>query len=70
MNEIYDCADVVNARREKIGMTIRALSKRSRVDENALYLVLSHKRKMLAWELLSVSFVLGLTLDDYRKEVS
>ena len=61
-----DCASVVDKRREEYGMTIRALSQKSGVEENALYNILGKKRKMTASELLALSSVLNLTFEDYR----
>lgn len=61
-----DCISVVEKRRKEYGMTIRALSQKSGVQEDALYNILSNKRKMLASELLSISAVLHLNFEDYR----
>lgn len=66
MYEMNDCVDVVEKRRADFGMTIRALSQKSGIQENALYNVLGKKRKMTASELLSLSHVLHLTFDDFR----
>ena len=68
MYALSDCAAVVDKRREEYGMTVRALSQKSGVKENALYLILSKKRKMSASELLSLSAVLGLTFEDYQPQ--
>lgn len=66
MYEMNDCVAVVEARLHAYGMTIRALSQKSGVEENALYNILGRRRKMTASELLSLSEVLHLTFDDYR----
>ena len=66
MYEMSDCVSVVENRRKEIGMTVRALSQKSGVQEDALYNILLKKRKMTASELLSLSAVLNLTFDDYR----
>lgn len=60
-----DCASVVNKRREQVGMTVRALARKTGIKEDALYGIICGKRKMTATELLSLSSVLNLTLDDY-----
>lgn len=60
-----DCVAVVEKRRKDYGMTVRALSQKSGVREDALYNILGNKRKMTASELLSLSAVLHLTLEDY-----
>ena len=65
MYEMNDCVAVVERRREDYGMTVRALSQKSGVREDALYNILGRKRKMTASELLSLSAVLHLTFDDY-----
>lgn len=64
-----DCIAVVDKRRQKYGMTIRVLSRRSGVKEDALYNILDKKRKMTASELLSLSAVLNLTFEDYRAQL-
>lgn len=68
MFTMNDCVAVVEKRREEYGMTVRALSRKSGVQEDALYGILGGKRKMTASELLSISAVLNLTLDDYRQQ--
>ena len=68
MYTMKDCVDVVESRREKYGMTTRALSQKSGIPEDALYNIFSRKRKMTASELLSLSAVLQLTFDDYRPQ--
>lgn len=66
MYEMNDCVSVVEKRRADYGMTVRALSQKSGVREDALYNILGKKRKMTASELLSISAVLNLTFEDYR----
>lgn len=68
MQEIKDCATVVNQKREEIGLTVRALSRRTGISENALYGIFAGNRKMRANELLSLSSVLNLSFDDYLSE--
>lgn len=68
MYEMSDCVSVVEKRRNEYGMTVRALSQKSGVQEDALYNILGKKRKMTASELLSLSAVLHLTFDDYRPQ--
>ena len=63
-----DCVSVVEKRRTEYGMTVRALSQKSGVREDALYNILGKKRKMTASDLLSLSAVLHLTFDDYRPQ--
>ncbi len=63
-----DCVSVVEKRRTEYGMTVRALSQKSGVQEDALYNILGLKRKMTASELLSLSAVLHLNFDDYRPQ--
>lgn len=70
MYEMNDCISVVDNRREEYGMTIRALAQKSGVDEDALYNIFGRSRKMTASELLSLSAVLHLTFDDYRRKES
>ena len=65
MYEMSDCVSVVEQRRCDYGMTIRALSQKSGVQEDALYNILGNNRKMTASELLSLSAVLHLTFDDF-----
>ncbi|MBR6569520.1 MAG: helix-turn-helix transcriptional regulator [Clostridia bacterium] len=60
-----DCAAVVNERRSEIGMTVRALSKKTGIAENALYNIFAGTRKMTASELLLLSMELNLTFGDY-----
>lgn len=62
-----DCVPVVNDRRNEMGMTIRALAKKTGIPENALYATLCGNRKMTATELLSLSMVLGLNFDDFQR---
>ena len=66
MFEMNDCVDVVEKRRSDYGMTVRSLSKKSGIKEDALYNVLGKKRKMTASELLSLSAVLHLTFSDFQ----
>lgn len=68
MYEMNDCVAVVEKRRNEYGMTIRSLSQKSGVREDALYNILGKKRKMTASELLSLSAVLHLSFEDYRPE--
>lgn len=68
MQEIIDCVSVIEDRREEYGMTIRALARKSGVDENVLYCILNRKRRMMASELLSISEVLHLTFEDFKPE--
>ncbi len=68
MYVMSDCAAVVDRRREEYGMTIRTLSQKSGIKEDALYLIFGKKRKMTASELLSLSAVLGLTFEDYQPQ--
>lgn len=68
MFAMKDCVAIVDKRREDRGMTIRALSNKSGVPEDALYNILGHKRKMTASELLSLSAALDLTFDDYSRQ--
>lgn len=63
-----DCIAVVDKRRREYGMTIRALSRKSGVKEDALYNILNNKRKMTSSELLSLSAVLNLNFEDYRPQ--
>ena len=67
MYTMNDCVAVVDKRREEYGMTIRALSNKSGIQEDALYSILLGKRKMTASELLSISAVLHLTFEDYEQ---
>ena len=66
MQKNHDCVEVVENKRQDIGMTIRALSRKSGVPEKALYGILSGKRKMTAQELLAVSSVLDLNISDFK----
>lgn len=66
MYEMNDCVTVVDDRRKEFGMTVRALSQKSGVPEDALYNIFGRDRKMTASELLSVSAVLHLGFDDFR----
>ena len=68
MYTMNNCVAVVDKRREEYGMTVRALSKKSGIREDALYNILGGQRKMTASELLSISAALHLTFDDYRQE--
>lgn len=68
MYEMKDCVAVVENRRNFYGMTVRALSQKSGVPEDALYNIFKQERKMTASELLSVAAVLQLTFDDFRKK--
>lgn len=63
-----DCVAIVDKRREERGMTIRALSHKSGVQEGVLYNILGRKRKMTASELLSLSAALDLTFEDYTRQ--
>lgn len=65
MNKTKDCASVVNERRNEVGMTVRALSKKTGISENALYSIFAGNRKMTASELLILSMELNLTLENY-----
>ena len=65
MYEMSDCVSVVEQRRADFGMTIRALSQKSGVQEDALYNILGNNRKMTASELLALAAVLHLTFDDF-----
>lgn len=68
MNEAKkDCVAVVEQRREEYGMTIKALARKSGIEEAVLYNILSRRRRMQASEMIALSAVLGLTLDDYRE---
>ena len=67
MFEMNDCIDVVEKKRIDFGMTVKALSEKSGIQENALYNVLGKKRKMTASELLSLSAVLHLTFSDFTQ---
>jgi len=60
-----ECADVINARRESIGMTIRALARKVGMDDDTLGKTLKGKRRMTATELLLISRELGLGFEDY-----
>ena len=62
-----ECIGVINARRESIGITIRALARRVGMDDDLLGKTLNGKRKMTATELLLISRELGLGFDDYMK---
>lgn len=62
------CTQVVDTKRREIGMTTRALSKKSGVPENALYGILSNKRKMTATELLALSSALNLKIEDFDED--
>lgn len=55
----------VEARRTEVGMTVRTLAMRAGVKESSLYRVLTGHRKMTASELVAVSFVLGMRLEDF-----
>lgn len=68
MYTMSDCATVVDKRREEYGMTVRSLSQKSGIKEDALYLIFGKKRKMTASELLSLSAVLGLTFEDFMPQ--
>lgn len=68
MREMKDCAIVVNNKRSEIGMTVRALSQKTGIPENALYGIFGGSRNMKASELLSLSSVLGLSFDDYEEK--
>jgi len=63
-----DCIAVVDKRRKEYGMTIRALSRKSGVEEGALYNILNNKRKMTSSELLSLSAALNLNFTDYHPQ--
>lgn len=68
MNKISDYVTVIESRRADRGMTIRALSQKSGIKENSLYNALEGKRKLKADELLAVSSVLNLKLEDFKAE--
>ena len=59
---------VINDRRNQIGMTIRSLARKAKMDDDLLGKTLNGKRKMTASELIMLSSVLGLTLEDFPKE--
>ena len=62
-----DCACVVNSKRKEIGMTVRALSKKTGIDENVLGRTLIGKRKMNACELLALVSALNLSFEDFKR---
>ena len=51
-------------------MTIRSLARRANMDDDLLGKTLHGKRKMTASELIKLSAVLGLTLEDYHVETA
>lgn len=57
---------VIENRREQIGMSIRTLARRADMSDDILGKALHGKRKLKASELLMLSAVLGLTLEDYE----
>jgi len=67
-NQMHDCAEIVNRARLEMGITTRALSKRSGVPESVLYRIMNKKRKMSAEELLAVSSVLHLHFEDFADQ--
>ena len=60
-----DYIRVIDEKRNQIGMTIRALARKAGMDDDLLGKTLHGKRKMTASELIALSYVLGLSLDDY-----
>lgn len=60
-----DFIQVIEDKRNQNGMTIRALARKIGMDDDLLGKTLHHKRKMTASELIMISSVLGLTMDDY-----
>lgn len=62
--------NVINQKRLHIGMTIRSLARRANMDDDLLGKKLHGKRKMTASELIKLSAVLGLTLEDYPVETA
>lgn len=68
MYAMSDYIAVVDKRRKEYGMTVRTLSRKSGVEEDALYNILNNKRKMTSSELLSLSAVLNLNFEDYRPQ--
>ena len=51
-------------------MTIRSLARRANMDDDLLGKKKKKKRKMTASELIKLSAVLGLTLEDYPVETA
>ena len=51
-------------------MTIRSLARRANMDDDLLGKTLHGNRKMTASELIKLSAVLGLTLEDYPVETA
>lgn len=58
--------EVIEGKRTQIGMTIKALANHIGMDDDLLGKTLHGKRKMTATELIMLSSVLGLTLEDYK----
>lgn len=67
---LSDYINVINQKRLHIGMTIRSLARRANMDDDLLGKTLHGKRKMTASELIKLSAVLGLTLEDYHVETA
>ena len=63
-----DYIQVIENRRNKIGMTIRALARKAEMDDDILGKTLHRKRKMTASEFIAVSTILGLSLEDFPTE--
>lgn len=59
---------IIDERRTEIGMTIRALARKANLNDGLLSRTLNRKRKMTASEVIALSRVLGLSLDDYNSD--
>ena len=67
--DVPDYISIIDSRRNQIGMTIRALARKANMNDDLLSRTLKRKRKMTASEFIMLSYVLGLTLEDYPVEV-
>ena len=63
-----DFIEIIDEKRKRIGMTIRALAKKVDMDDDLLGKTLHRKRKMTASELIMVSRELDLKMEDYQKQ--
>nr|DAY31463.1 MAG TPA: Helix-turn-helix XRE-family like protein [Caudoviricetes sp.] len=66
--DVPDYISIIDNRRNQIGMTIRALARKVNMSDDLLSRTLKGKRKMTASEFIMLSYVLGLSLEDYPIE--
>ena len=61
-------SEVIEQRREKYGMPIAELARRTGIDYQQLWMSLCGKRGITAGELVAICRVLGLSLEDFGGE--